>query len=673
MWGKNYFFVGFVLILILILSMTGCQLLKAKGPSGLVLYFPLDQATGVQIPVTLSWSACDGESPIRYTVYLDTNPNPTTVLAGAQSVLNTSAVAAGLQAGVTYYWKVKAQNSQSEILSGIRRFTVSGTVPSAPELASPVNGSQVLSDEVLLEWNASSGSEPVVYDVYFGNAPGGLSLAGQNLSATSFIRSNLTNGAYYWRIVAKNAFGETESTVFSFTVLISASEPPSAPILLYPGDNTPVEIQPITLQWAASSGDVPITYDVYFDTIETPVTISASNIETTNLLLSVIPTGTYYWKVSAKNGSGQASSEVWVFQMTTTESATLTAPVLLAPEDGEAVTQNAVTLQWLASSGATPITYDVYFDQNPFPVTLVGSDLANTEQAVSGLTDGMYFWRVVGKNALGIVESSVASFTVSIPVSAAVVFLEKIDEKSFKLCSNQSFALSSSVSMTFSTQIPFESDYFLPRGMIEGLVPNPIVPSPNVGSSVEVIYSNVNAYLNGSPLSLSSGDLTIATVTFLNPPTGSVQIVDFNNGEESVSIGATDTVTFSSTVTQGIYLEKLPDDTGFRIKTVAPILLGTTVNMKLTATLDPALDSSEFSPNGAISGLVPNPIVSLPDIVYSNQAADLNGTILYTGGSDLTIATVTFASSKTGSVYLTEILNDGVSVPISSLNQLLVF
>jgi len=59
--------------------------------------------------------------------------------------------------------------------------------------------------------------------------------------------------------------------------------------------------------------------------------------------------------------------------------------------------------------------------------------------------------------------------------------------------------------------------------------------------------------------------------------------------------------------------------------------------------------------------------------VYQNQAEDLNGTVLYTGGSDLTIATVTFASTKTGSVVLTEFRNDGVAVPLSSLNGTLTF
>jgi len=652
---------------------TGCQLFTKKGLSDPVLDLPLDQATGVQLPVALSWGACEGEEPIRYTVYLDTNPNPTTPLANAQGIAQTNVAVADLQAGATYYWKVKAYNSQLSKYSATRRFTVAGTAPSVPVLTSPANGSQVLSEDVLLRWNAASGTEPLVYDIYFGNAPDILPLVGQNLSETSFARAGLANGSYYWRVVAKNDYGERNSAVYSFTVTHTAPVPPSAPILLHPINDAAVAVQPVTLQWEASLGDAPIRYDVYADTTENPTAVVAGNVTATTWTMPALSIGRYYWKVIAKNEAGQASSDVWAFDMTSTEFATLTAPVPLTPANGATVAQNFATLRWSASSGATPITYDVYFDQNPFPITLVATDLVGFEHPVTGLTDGPYYWRVVGKNVFETAESSTASFTVFIPSSPAAVYLEKIDARSFRIRASQPFALSESVSMTFDTQIPLESGNFFPRGMIEGMVSNPVVPLPNVGSSVDVIYSNVSGYLNGNPLTLSSGDLTIATVTFENPPTGSVSIIGFSNGAEEVAIGATSTVFFTSGGLQGVYLEKLPGGAGFRIKTVSPLTLGTAINMKLISTLTPALESTEFSPNGKIAGIVPNPIVSLPDIVYQNQAEDLNGTVLYTGGSDLTIATVTFASTKTGSVVLTEFRNDGVAVPLSSLNGTLTF
>ena len=163
---------------------------------------------------------------------------------------------------------------------------------------------------------------------------------------------------------------------------------------------------------------------------ENPTTGVAGNVTATFWTMPALPIGRYYWKVIAKNDAGQASSDVWAFDMTSTEFATLTAPVPLTPANGAIVAQNFATLRWSASSGATPITYDVYFDQNPFPVTLVGADLVGVEHPGTGLTDGPYYWRVVGKNAFETAESSTASFTVSIPSSPATVYLEKINARS---------------------------------------------------------------------------------------------------------------------------------------------------------------------------------------------------------------------------------------------------
>jgi len=672
MWGKRVTITILLGIFVVIgLILTGCQLFPKKELSGLVLYSPSDHAVAIQLPVALTWSACEGEAPIKYTVYLGVDPNPVTPLPAGQDISNTNVQVAGLQAGVTYYWKVKAQNNQSEITSEIRQFTVGGNAPTAPQLSFPVNGSQLQSEEVLLQWTASAGSAPVSYDVFFGSAPDSISLAGQNLSTTTFLRSFLTSGTYYWRVVSKNAFGEAQSSTFSFLVSVTVLQPPTPPTLLNPTNEAVVFTQPITLQWAASSGEVPIMYDVYADTFDNPVTIVATDMAVSSLALTVLPTGNYHWKVLAKNLVGQAFSETWSFNISADQPATITAPVPFLPQEGAVIIQNTALLQWSASAGATPITYDVYFDQNPYPVTLLEEDQEGTDCQVSGLSDGVYYWRVVGKNASGIAESRTASFTVAVPISTLAVYLEKIDEESFRICSTLPFSLSAGVSLNFSTEIPLETDQFFPRGTIEGLVPNPIVPSPNVGSSVEVIYNNVSGYLNGNALSLSSQDLILATVTFAAPTQGVVRLVSFKNGAETVTIGATDTVSFLGAVSPGVYLEALPGGSGFLIKTVEPFSIGATVSLKVTSTLTPNLTSLEFLPNGIIAQAVYNPIISLPDIVYSNQVADLNGQILYTDENDRVIAEVIFSSPKSGSLLLTEFFNSGEMIPISSMNSVL--
>jgi uncharacterized repeat protein (TIGR01451 family) len=87
-----------------------------SGPPYPALIAPANQATGIPVDATLSWSASAGAT--SYDVYLGTtNPPPFVV-----SVTGTS-YSAALSAGQTYYWQVAAKNSGGSNPSAIWSFT----------------------------------------------------------------------------------------------------------------------------------------------------------------------------------------------------------------------------------------------------------------------------------------------------------------------------------------------------------------------------------------------------------------------------------------------------------------------------------------------------------------------------------------------------------------------
>ena len=85
--------------------------LTASGPS------PADLATGVSTSPTLSWSDSDPDGDtLTFDVYFDTNTEPTTRVATAQSEKTFSP--SGLSYNTTYYWKVVATDSKGVSTDG---------------------------------------------------------------------------------------------------------------------------------------------------------------------------------------------------------------------------------------------------------------------------------------------------------------------------------------------------------------------------------------------------------------------------------------------------------------------------------------------------------------------------------------------------------------------------
>jgi hypothetical protein len=368
------------------------------GPPGAFsLSSPVNGATVSGSSVTLQWASSSGAT--TYDVYFGTASSPP--LVGNQTGTTRSV---SVSSGSTYYWRVVAKNSSGQTsapASGAWSFTVSGGPPGAFSLSSPANGATVSGSSVTLQWGTSSGATS--YDVYIGTASR-QGLLGNQTATTCLVGA--APGTYYWRVVAKNNSGQTSapaSGAWSFTV---SEGPPGAFSLSSPANGVSVTDTTVTLQWASSSGAT--SYDVYFGTASSPPLLGNQTATTRNVSVSSGPT--YYWRVVAKNSSGQTSappSGAWSF---TVSSANLPGSfTLTSPADGVTVPGSRVTLRWGASSGAT--SYDVYFGIDATP-PLLGNQVG-TSRDVTVATRAAYFWQVVAKNANGQTPSGTGFFAVA--------------------------------------------------------------------------------------------------------------------------------------------------------------------------------------------------------------------------------------------------------------------
>lgn len=176
---------------------------------------------------------------------------------------------------------------------------------------------------VTLSWvdggTGGSADATATVDVYFEDADPPTTLViddgaiGDNTShATGSLDANTT---YYWFVISRDADGdEVSSDTLSFTTL----NPVKVPTITSPADSsTGQDSTGVTLTWAngSGSGDDAATYDLFFDTNETPTTKVVDNAAQTTYATGALTGGqTYYWYVIAYDAEGStASSDTVLF------------------------------------------------------------------------------------------------------------------------------------------------------------------------------------------------------------------------------------------------------------------------------------------------------------------------------------------------------------------------
>lgn len=134
------------------------------------------------------------------------------------SVINTDAI---------YQWKVKAVNSSSETLYSNRGFSLDRVNPNQPINISPVNdfSQDSSSDPISFSWSIPTDTgivqSGITYNIEFSNSNNFTPiLQTSTVGTNSFEQAFQSTGIYYWRVIAKDAAGNTgvSSNHFKFTI-----------------------------------------------------------------------------------------------------------------------------------------------------------------------------------------------------------------------------------------------------------------------------------------------------------------------------------------------------------------------------------------------------------------------------------------------------------------------
>lgn len=191
---------------------------SGTAPSTPMLVSPAAGATVPGGPVTFSWNASAGTTPITYEVLLGGTIKICSNLSSPTCTTN-------INTSGTYTWAVKAINSVGSTTSESRTLIV-GTpcvAPAAPTNPTPASGGVASPGTVTLRWSApASGTTPFTYDVYLGAVK-----ACSDATAAQCVVNNLQSGSFSWYVKAKNACSTAgvQSATWTFSICNASAVP----------------------------------------------------------------------------------------------------------------------------------------------------------------------------------------------------------------------------------------------------------------------------------------------------------------------------------------------------------------------------------------------------------------------------------------------------------------
>ncbi|MAO66161.1 MAG: hypothetical protein CL666_14290 [Balneola sp.] len=366
------------------------EVIRAEPPEAPELSSPVNNTSGLDITAEFSWEAALNAEEYRFQLSEDLSFG--TVLKDS-SYPDISATISGLEYGTTYYWRVRSENtSGASAWTSPNSFTTISAEALIPGLLMPENGAQDQDTSLTLSWSEIELATTYHYQLSKQVDFTPVGTANSMVAATSVQVNDLDYGTeYFWRVRSVTESDTSDwSDAAQFQTKIAK---PGISELVSPNNSaTEVEISPVLTWNYAARADSFIVQLASSNNFNTTVFEDVTK-DTSTVALGLDYETNYYWRVKAKNSTGESNwGQIFSF---TTKAADAITPELLSPANEAADMDTALVLSWeelaVVESYQLQVSENVNFSS--LEIDLSGISENNTE--ATGLDFGSaYYWRV---------------------------------------------------------------------------------------------------------------------------------------------------------------------------------------------------------------------------------------------------------------------------------------
>lgn len=229
-----------------------------------------------------------------------------------------AAVATGLKTSATPNLVSSVPAGTANLLLYAAFSAPPATIPSAPTLSAPGNGSSLFANATTLSWNTATGATTYRVQVSTTSDFSSILFDHAGLAPTSIPVSNLTYGTtYYWRVNATNSVGTSVwSGAWSF-VTIDPNQL-ATPVLISPANGATGIGTNIKLTWNRTANAAAYQLQVSLAADFSTLVLNKTGITGTSMTVSKLKAKTqYYWRLRATNTTGTVTS-AWAGRSFTT-------------------------------------------------------------------------------------------------------------------------------------------------------------------------------------------------------------------------------------------------------------------------------------------------------------------------------------------------------------------
>ncbi len=368
-----------------------CLDLFAPGSSILTTTYTSDSSTGTDSGTSIASPFVAGAAAL----YLADHPS-------ASPAQVASAITSQATGGVVT--NIDGTNSPNLLLA------VSSDDVDQVVLASPADGSPINLTDVTLAWTAGYNNDSYTLEVDDSSAFDSLFYTNSTISLSDTV-TGLTEGTWYWRVQAANAYGTTGtwSETWSFTVDLT---PPAAPAQSSPANGAYV-VSNTTFSWGTVADAVAYQFEYNTSDDSNANVYLSDELSGTSVTPPAIALGTYYWFVRAQDAAGNWSAWSSSFIVIVVPDGPA-APTLTSPAYGAEINTNTPGLVWTLVTDAVAYQIQLSDTYNFATITESADDLTEASYTAGSLGEGKHYWRVRSKSEYGIYGSwsAVRNFTV---------------------------------------------------------------------------------------------------------------------------------------------------------------------------------------------------------------------------------------------------------------------